>query len=343
MKNEWQDRLYQANDDELTRGYLREGCACLYCNQRLTDPLAAQQHVKAIHGGPLGALLYLDKSFTGLTDKQRALISLWHDGVPDQELAAQTQVSISTLRNQRFALRQREREARLFLATLKLSGLSGLRQKKKAAGEALDVSRYFSDGQLKSMPTKDKPRAAVMLYMLNQFAPNRRYSDQEVRALLKPIYEDYAMVRRYLVDNGLLHRTTDGKVYWRNASDKEEPVTIDKKAAKLAYKQTVVDMGVYRITNTQNGRILLGTSTNVNSVKNNFSFTMRWGNSPIGPFSDTQLRADYAEQPDAFIVEVLETVDQSKCENKDQALLKLEGLDEKYTALYEDQEQYIRK
>ena len=57
MKQDWQERLYQADDDELSRGFTRADNACLFCNQRMTDPLAAGQHVKTVHGGTLSALL----------------------------------------------------------------------------------------------------------------------------------------------------------------------------------------------------------------------------------------------------------------------------------------------
>lgn len=341
MKQDWQERLYQADDDELERGFTREDNACLFCNQRMTDPLAAGQHVQTVHGGTLNALLALDKSFTGLTDKQRALIGLWHDGVPDQELAQQTGVSISTLRNQRFALRQREREARLFLTALRMSGLTARTQMRKQSKD--DPARYFKDGRLTHIPKGDKPRAAVMLHIANQFAPNVRYTDAQVRALLAPIHEDYALIRRYLVDNQLLHRTPDGRTYWRDAPDKEEAaMTFDRRAAKLAYKQTVTPMGVYLIRDTQTGRILLGKSTNVPSVKNHFHFIMRWGNDPIGPFSDAQLHADYADHADAFTFEIVDTVDQDQCESRQDALDALDTLFEKICMQYEGACQYTR-
>lgn len=342
MKQDWQERLYQADDDELSRGFTRADNACLFCNQRMTDPLAAGQHVKTVHGGTLSALLALDKSFTGLTDKQRALIALWHDGVPDQELAQQTGVSVSTLRNQRFALRQRERESRLFLMALHLSGLSARMQAPKPSKD--DPSRYFKDGRLTQIPKGDKPRVAVMLHIANQFAPNVRYTDAQVREMLAPIHEDYALIRRYLVDNGLLHRTPDGRTYWRDAPEQEEAaMPFDRRAAKLAYKQTVTPMGVYLIRDTHTNRILLGKSTNVPSVKNHFHFIMRWGNDPIGPFGDAQLRADYQDHPDAFTFEIVETVDQDKCESRQDALDALDTLFETVCARYEGESQYTRK
>lgn len=343
MKHEWQERLYSADDDELRRGYLREDNACLFCDEKFGSALLCQRHVEAVHGGVLHALLSLDKSFTGLTDKQRALIGLWHDGASDAELAGVTGCSESTLRNQRFQLRQREREARLFLCALRLAGLSALQRPPRAKDAKSDISRYFQEGRLVSMPTKDAQRAKVMLHFAGLFAPGRRYSDGEVRALIEPIWPDYALVRRYLVDNGLLRRTADGRTYWREAPESEDIMSIDKKAAKLAYKQMQTPMGVYCVRDNRTGRLLLGKSPNVVSVKNHFFFVMRWGNSPIGPFSDPQLQADFADHPDDFTVEVVETVDLTKCESREEALQKLDDLEEAVRARFADAPQYEKR
>lgn len=340
MKQKWQERLYRADDDELRRGYLREGCACLFCDETFDGPLHAQRHVESLHGGVLNALLSLDKSYTGLTEKQRALIGLWHDGLSDAQLASATGCSESTLRNQRFQLRQREREARLFLSALKLSGLSALQRPKRKKDGKGDMARYFQEGRLTAMPKKDSLRAQVMLHFAGLFAPGRRYSDAQVRALIEPIWPDYALVRRYLCDNGLLHRTADGRTYWRDAPESEEPMSIDKKAAKLAYKQSQTPMGVYCVRDGKTGRCLLGASPNVTSVKNHFFFIMRWGNDPIGPFSDPQLRADFADHPDDFTVEVVETVDLTKCQDRAEALSHLEALESIIRARFEGVPQY---
>ena len=340
MKQGWQERLYRADDDELHRGYLREGCACLFCDRTFDGPLSAQRHVESMHGGVLSALLSLDKSFTGLTDKQRALIGLWHDGLSDAQLAAATGCSESTLRNQRFQLRQREREARLFLCVLRLSGISALQRPLRAKQGRADAGRYFQEGRLTAMPKKDNMRAKVMLHFANLFTPGRRYSETEVRALIEPIWPDYALVRRYLCDNGLLSRTPDGRTYWRDAPESEEAMPLDKKAAKLAYKQTQTPMGVYCVRDGKTGRCLLGASPNVVSVKNHFFFVMRWGNSPIGPFSAPQLREDFADHPDDFTVEVVETVDLTKCADRGEALAHLDKLEERVRARFKDVPQY---
>ena len=43
--------------------------------------------------------------------------------------------------------------------------------------------------------------------------PDQELSEQELNAILKPMYEDFVELRRYLVDYGLLTRSRDGSCY----------------------------------------------------------------------------------------------------------------------------------
>lgn len=40
------------------------------------------------------------------------------------------------------------------------------------------------------------------------------YSEREVNRILKRIYEDYANLRRALIEYGFIDRTNDGSSYW---------------------------------------------------------------------------------------------------------------------------------
>lgn len=77
--------------------------------------------------------------------------------------------------------------------------------------------KYFAkDNDLKLMhfPKKQKQKYLCLLWIKNLFDENKTYIEKEVNQILKPVHEDYVMVRRYLVDYGLIHRTRDGKSYW---------------------------------------------------------------------------------------------------------------------------------
>ena len=50
------------------------------------------------------------------------------------------------------------------------------------------------------------------LYSL--FELGKKYTEAETREMLAAVYEDYSMLRRYLVDYGFMGRTKDGTEYW---------------------------------------------------------------------------------------------------------------------------------
>jgi len=219
MRDTWKNRLLVADDDTMRRGY-DNAWHCLFCEAQSANAAKASQHLEQAHTTVLDALLTLEKALTGLTDTQKSLIRRWRDGADDLSLAAERGVSVSTLRNQRFALREREREARLLLAVLSLAGLSTLQKPVKVAkGTGDGVEHFYRDGKLISMPARHAKRTSVMMRFLALFEPGRVYSASEVKEMILPIWPDYAGVRRFLCDAGLLARTVDGSSYWRTTAE----------------------------------------------------------------------------------------------------------------------------
>lgn len=77
--------------------------------------------------------------------------------------------------------------------------------------------RYLTSKEplrIKLMPGKVKKRYAIVVLCSKLFVAGKNYSEFEVNGILKPVYVDYAMLRRYLVDYGFLDRKTDGSAYW---------------------------------------------------------------------------------------------------------------------------------
>ncbi len=54
----------------------------------------------------------------------------------------------------------------------------------------------------------------VLRHIVTAFEPGVRYHEREVNAILSAFYADYAMLRRSLVDEGLLSR--EAGIYWRS-------------------------------------------------------------------------------------------------------------------------------
>ncbi len=76
------------------------------------------------------------------------------------------------------------------------------------------VLRNFLDGErLKEIPASHAKRQVILAWLVAKFEPGVRYPEREVNAIIARHHPDYASLRRYLVDAGLMQRA--GGVYWR--------------------------------------------------------------------------------------------------------------------------------
>jgi hypothetical protein len=100
-----------------------------------------------------------------------------------------------------------------------------------AAGspEADVLRRFVHNGRLLAMPAAHGKRLVVLNHLAGLFEPGRRYPEREVNELLGRYHPDYALLRRYLVDDGFLDRADEPapsgshsvKVYWRTGGTVE--------------------------------------------------------------------------------------------------------------------------
>lgn len=79
--------------------------------------------------------------------------------------------------------------------------------------EADVLRRFFSGDRLTDIPSQQSKRRIVLERLVQEFEPGLRYPERQVNFMLQMAHPDYAALRRYLVDEGLLTRA-DG-VYWR--------------------------------------------------------------------------------------------------------------------------------
>ncbi len=79
------------------------------------------------------------------------------------------------------------------------------------------ISRYMRDGKFYVLPRKQKNRLEVFQYIyqhLKQYA--QEFTEPELNERIKEVYEDFATMRRYLVDYKYLIRDNYGKSYKLN-------------------------------------------------------------------------------------------------------------------------------
>ncbi|QUH19257.1 DUF2087 domain-containing protein [Alkaliphilus sp. B6464] len=198
----------------------------------------AEFHIEATHDSMLGYLLGMNSAFTGLSDIQREVLTLISQGLSDKEVAAKLGVAQSTIRNHRYKLREKEKQAKLFLALMSLLSENTNKKINKLDKEiicdahktatTLDDRYNITDkekegilktyidetGALKSYPAKEKKKIIVLKEIVKNFSKGKTYSEKEVNRLLKRIYEDYATIRRALIEYGFIERTNDCSTYW---------------------------------------------------------------------------------------------------------------------------------
>lgn len=79
--------------------------------------------------------------------------------------------------------------------------------------EAATLGRFFSGSRLVEIPSGAAKRRLVLEKIALDFEPGERYAEREVNFKIQLIHPDYAAIRRYMVDEGLMARA-DGS-YWR--------------------------------------------------------------------------------------------------------------------------------
>jgi hypothetical protein len=76
------------------------------------------------------------------------------------------------------------------------------------------IRTFMRDGRIATLPAKRSRRRVLLDHIAQSFDVGVRYSEGEVNAILRRVHEDYAALRRYLVDEEFLSR--DQGQYWRS-------------------------------------------------------------------------------------------------------------------------------
>lgn len=244
------DHFWNASLEELKQGYIQEKEAfiCLLCWEKVEKGIIYSYenrfyeaerfmriHIESTHGSVFDYLIGMDKKLTGLTDHQKSLLSLFYQGKNDSEIQKELNIgSASTIRHHRFALKEKERQAKTFLAMMEL-----LKEKDEYAPAFLPVhktarmvddrynvtqeeqekiiKKYFPEGTnqiLVKFPPKEKQRLIVLREIVKRLEVDHIYDEKELNEILKTAYDDYVLIRRYLIEYGFIDRKSDGSQYW---------------------------------------------------------------------------------------------------------------------------------
>ncbi|EOD00403.1 DUF2087 domain-containing protein [Caldisalinibacter kiritimatiensis] len=252
MKN-IDELFWNATVEEIKRGYIYDNSAeeyiCLICGEKFIKGIiypynnyfcdaekAVKNHIKEKHGSTFNYLINMNKKYTGLTDTQKEILKYFYEGLSDKEIVkAQGGGSSSTVRSHRFKLKEKEKQAKVFLAIMGLLN-SSKKERNQKGQEFINIHKgatmvderyaitekerekilknYFKNGKLSNLPRKEKRKIIVFQYIIKQFDSNKKYTEKEVNHILKKIYDDYVTIRRYLIEYGFMERSDDCSQYW---------------------------------------------------------------------------------------------------------------------------------
>ena len=80
---------------------------------------------------------------------------------------------------------------------------------------AIERRLIVEDSGLKLVrfPKKEKEKLVILKRIAAEFAAGNEYSEPEVNAILRRVYDDYVTIRRYLIEYRFMDREPDGSRY----------------------------------------------------------------------------------------------------------------------------------
>ncbi|QEY21231.1 DUF2087 domain-containing protein [Psychrobacillus sp. AK 1817] len=244
------EKFWEATIEEMKKGYIEEANVyqCLLCGEQIEKGVIYPEnnmlyeaekfmirHIDNKHVSTFEYLSGLNKKLTGLTEHQNSLLRLFFEGKSDVEIQKELGIgSASTIRNHRFVLKEKERQAKIFLTMMEL-----LKERDNHAPAFLPVhknatmvddryniteeeqaeleSKFFPEGingPMLKFPKKEKQKLSTLRVIIQRFEQEKNYTEKEINTILKNVYEDYVTLRRYLIEYGFLDRKDDGSTYW---------------------------------------------------------------------------------------------------------------------------------
>ncbi len=248
--------FWNAEIPEMKRGYVFDEVenthVCLVCGKKyevgVIYPMegmffdaqkAALEHVKSEHSPLFLYYLNLKKSYTGLSETQTELARMFYEGLKDKEIAKVKDCSVSTVRNQRFIMREKYKQAKILTVLIEIME-EKMKEDKRSEPQTLSdfhrtatqideryaitqkeksdiIERYFDENKnilIKTFPAKEKKKIIILQHIMSDFNADKKYSEPEINEIIKKYFDDFATVRRYLIEYGFLDRGSDCKEYW---------------------------------------------------------------------------------------------------------------------------------
>ncbi|MFL0249552.1 DUF2087 domain-containing protein [Clostridium neuense] len=246
--------FWNSSIEDIKKGYVydegKEVYICLICGETFEKGMIYKYensfyeaekymrlHISKKHVSVFDYLINMNKVYTGLTDIQREYLMHYKNNFSDKEISEKMGGSQSTIRNYRFKLREKEKQAKVFLAIMDSikDEKESLKQNKNEElitvhrtanmtderfaitedEEEKVIKNYFDkEGHLKEFPSKEKKKIIVLRHILKSFKSGEKYNEKQVNLVLKRMYDDYVSLRRALIEYGFMDRKDDCSQYW---------------------------------------------------------------------------------------------------------------------------------
>ena len=174
------------------------------------------------------------------------------------------------------------------------------------------IANFMHRGKITQFPRQHKKRLMLLEEVIKHFKTGKIYKEKEVDKIISEIFSDYCTLRRMLIDEGFMERN-NGDYQVKTQEEINESVRLEKqknqkiaserkRELKLQYKEQKIQMGVYKIENTKNGKIYIGATQNIPGRFNRQQFLLK-----MGLHLNKELQAEWNEYgKDCFNFEVLE-------------------------------------
>jgi len=236
---------FESTLSEMKNGYSESDKAftCLLCGKSIEKGMIYQRdkqffeaykfmqlHIGEKHGSVFSYLIEQDREVTGLSDQLKAVMQQMFEGKSDREIQEALQIgSASTVRNHRFSLKKKEKQAKVLVTLMSLieedqSARSHPKEEMVLFEKPFHITdteyqavlaKNFAEGKLRTFKLQEKHRFIVLCELVKKFEFGKIYKEKEVNELIKKAFEDHTFIRRYLVEYQFLGRETDGSAYWR--------------------------------------------------------------------------------------------------------------------------------
>ncbi len=144
--------------EEMVRGYTEDATTgklcCIFCGEEFEKGLfytsrgrtvsaerAMEEHVLDEHDGAFYGMLRLGKNVHGLSDSQQDILEGMYLEKDNRQLGEEMDISVATVRTQKFNIRRMKREARMLLAMLEQIENEEISERRKYLEEDAEEQR----------------------------------------------------------------------------------------------------------------------------------------------------------------------------------------------------------